>query len=100
LLQRAGVAEVDLVPKQTEVVNLPNGCSILRVAVEFRTTNPEARCNAAFKFVRLTNGDIKLFTTSTSLVELTAAPWKDFRNERPVSKELPARTDVLVVGGG
>jgi hypothetical protein len=100
LLRRAGISEVVLIAEQVQAITLPNGCSILRVPVAFKTTNPDAKCNAIFKFVRLTNGDIKLFTTTTALLELGVAPWKEFRNEKPVSKELPSRTDVLVIGGG
>lgn len=99
LLARAGIKDIQQA-SQIQVINLPNQASILRIAVPFTTSNPDSKCLAIFKFVGKLDGEIKLFTTTTQLVEVAAAPWKDCVNTRPVSKELPERTDVLVIGGG
>lgn len=99
LLARAGIKDIKPV-SQAQVVNLPNKASLLRIVVPFTTSNPGAQCMGIFKFVRLLNGEIKLFTTTTQLLEVDVAPWGDCVNTRPVSKELPERTDVLVIGGG
>jgi len=99
LIARAGIKDIQPA-SQVQVVNLPNRASLLRVVVPFSTSNPDAKCMAVFKFVRLLNGDIKLFTTTTQLLEIGVAPWQDCVNTRPVNKDLPERTDVLVIGGG
>lgn len=99
LLARAGVTDVEA-PQEAFVAKLPIGGSILRITVPFATSNPSAKCLAVLKFARLLNGEIKLFTVTTQLEEVAAAPWKDCRNTRPVSKELPSEVDILVIGGG
>jgi len=99
LIARAGVKEIGPV-SESGVVQLPIGGSLLRVVVPFTTSNPAAKCQGIFKFIRLLDGRIKLFTTTTQLLEVSAAPWKDPRNPHPVSNELPKKVDILVVGGG
>lgn len=83
-----------------QLIELPNGLSLLRVGFSFKTNNPKATCHAAFKFVRLSNGDIKIFTATTSLQELDAAPWKDCVRKEEVPKDLPEETEALIVGAG
>lgn len=68
--------------------------------VPFTTANPAAKCLGIFKFVRLLNGDIKLFTAITQLIELECAPWKECVNVRAIPADLPEKTDILVIGGG
>lgn len=99
LIARAGITDIQAAT-QIQVINLPNNASLLRIVVPFSTTNPDAKCMGIFKFVRLLNGDIKLFTATTQLLEVGVAPWRDCVNTRPVNKEMPERTDVLVIGGG
>lgn len=99
LLARADVTDVKAA-EEVGIVRLPIGASILRVTVPFTTSNPKADCLAIFKFVRLHSGEIKLFTVTSQLTEVEASPWKDCRNTHPVSKELPKKVDILVVGGG
>lgn len=86
--------------QRVAVVNLNNGASLLRMEVPFTMANPTAKCLGIFKFVRLLNGDIKLFTAVTQLVELECAPWKDCVNTRTIPADLPQKTDILVIGGG
>lgn len=100
LIARAGIKDISPAATQVQVVNLPNHASLLRIAVPFSTSNPEAKCQAIFKFVRQLDGEIKLFTATTQLLEVGVAPWQDCVNTRPVSKTLPEKTDVLVIGGG
>lgn len=99
LIRRAGIKDISSA-SQVQAITLPNNASILRVVVPFTTTKPEAKCQAVFKFVKLRNGDIKLFTTTSQLLEVGVAPWQDCVNTRPVSETLPEKTDVLVIGGG
>lgn len=89
-----------VIPEEVQAIDLPNGISLLRVGFSFRTAAPNATCHAAFKFLRLLNGDLKIFTTTTSLKAIDAAPWKDCKRTTEVSKELPNETEALIVGAG
>lgn len=100
LIARAGITDVALIPTEVQPIDLPNGLSLLRVGFSFKTTDPAAKCHAAFKFVQLASGKIKLFTTTTSLQELDAKPWRDCVRKEKVSSELPAETEALIVGAG
>ena len=114
VLERAAIPEesIRLQKERVAAFTLPTGASVIRAPFTFRTTNPPADCTAAFKLVRLANGDIKVFTVTTALDQLDAAPWRrpvlglngrvDTAKDSPddTKDKLPAQTDVLVIGGG
>lgn len=54
---------------------------------------------ATCKFIRLQDDTIQLFTITTQIVELAISPWKECLNSRPLTHDLPERTDILVIGG-
>ncbi|KAF7302474.1 hypothetical protein HMN09_00881500 [Mycena chlorophos] len=102
LLRRANVlaSSIKLVEEQVAAIDLPNGVSIIRAPFAFATANPKARCTATVKLIRMKNGDVKVFTVTTTLRELEDVPWKPFDAPQPVLGSLPEAVDVLVIGGG
>ncbi|KAF7302460.1 hypothetical protein HMN09_00880100 [Mycena chlorophos] len=102
LLRRANVvaSSIKLVEEQVAAVDLPNGVSIIRAPFAFATSNPRTRCTATVKLIRMKNGDVKVFTVTTTLRELDDVPWKPFDAPQPVLGSLPETVDVLVIGGG
>ncbi|KAJ7144850.1 hypothetical protein C8R43DRAFT_1130275 [Mycena crocata] len=103
LIQRAKIvpASIILQEDQVAVIAFPNGVSVVRAPFAFSTSNPKAKCTAAFKLVRMKNEDIRVFTLTTAIQELDAMPWK---NLPTIPEQLPSSLatslDVLVVGGG
>ncbi|KAJ7708782.1 hypothetical protein B0H17DRAFT_365221 [Mycena rosella] len=104
LIQRAEIEPSSIVLQEGQVraTQLPNGVSVVRAPFAFRTSKPAALCSAAFKLIRMKNGDIKVFTVTTSLKELDAMPWRALPLAIPVEipPTVPKSLDVLVVGGG
>ncbi|KAJ7067347.1 hypothetical protein C8F01DRAFT_1342249 [Mycena amicta] len=102
LLHRAAIlpSSISLIADQVHTILFPNGVSVVRAPFTFTTSNPKAHCTAAFKLVRLNNGDVKVFTVTSALRELDAVPWRKFDAPLEVSPTLPTSLEVLVVGGG
>ncbi|KAJ7664931.1 hypothetical protein B0H17DRAFT_1211080 [Mycena rosella] len=104
LIQRAQIdpASIVLQEDQIIVIEFPNGVSVVRAPFTFRMSNPKAQCTAAFKLIRMKNGDIKVFTVTTSIEELDAMPWQTVSPAIPteIPSAVPQSLDVLVVGGG
>ncbi|KAJ6601257.1 hypothetical protein DFH09DRAFT_1271045 [Mycena vulgaris] len=104
LIQRAEIDPSSIVLQEEQVlaIELPNGVSVVRAPFIFRTSNPKAQCTAAFKLIRMKNGDVKVFTVTTAIKALDAMPWQDVLSASPVALPpmVPKSLDVLVVGGG
>ncbi|KAK7063707.1 hypothetical protein R3P38DRAFT_2819876 [Favolaschia claudopus] len=104
LITRAQVdpSSIVLDEEHTHAIIFPNDVSVVRAPFTFWTTNPRARCNAAFKLIRMKNGDIKVLTVTTALQELAVAPWRSLplNKSAVMPSTIPASVDVLVVGGG
>jgi hypothetical protein len=69
LIQRAAIVPASIVLEEAQVAALafPNGVSVVRVPFTFQTSTPDAQCTAAFKLIRMKNGDIRVFTVTTAL---------------------------------
>ncbi|KAF7337740.1 hypothetical protein MSAN_02247600 [Mycena sanguinolenta] len=105
LLGRAEIIPSSIVLQETQVhaITFPNGVSVVRAPFTFSTANPRAECTAAFKLIRMKNGDVKVFTVTTAIQELALAPWRKVpSDESPleIPSTVPTSLDVLVVGGG
>ncbi|KAJ7665075.1 hypothetical protein DFH06DRAFT_307713 [Mycena polygramma] len=104
LLRRAEIEPASIVLDEEHVhaIAFPNGVSVVRAPFTFRTSNPKAQCTAAFKLIRMKNGDVEIFTVTTSLQDLTAIPWRKVPLDIPldIPTTIPSSLDVLVVGGG
>ncbi|KAJ6541796.1 hypothetical protein B0H19DRAFT_1174664 [Mycena capillaripes] len=104
LLQRAKIIPSSIVLQEEHVhaIAFPNGVSVARAPFTFQTSNPKAQCTAAFKLIRMKNGDIKVFTVTTAIQELDAIPWRSLPLYVPgdIPPAVPTSLDVLVVGGG
>ncbi|KAJ6486047.1 hypothetical protein C8R47DRAFT_1128827 [Mycena vitilis] len=104
LLRRAEIdpGSIVLEDEHVHAIAFPNGVSVVRAPFTFRTCNPKAQCTAAFKLIRMKNGDVKIFTVTTSLQDLTAIPWRKATEDIPldIHTTIPSSLEVLVVGGG
>ncbi|KAJ7242573.1 hypothetical protein B0H12DRAFT_1236708 [Mycena haematopus] len=105
LISRAEIIPSSIVLQEEHVhaIAFPNGASVVRAPFTFWTSNPKAECTAAFKLIRMKNGDVKVFTVTTALQELALAPWQKIFSERSlfdIPSAVPTSLDVLVVGGG
>jgi len=105
LLERAKIlpSSIALQEEDVHAITFPNGISCVRVPFTFWTSNPKAQCTAAFKLIRMKNGDIKVFTVTTAIQELASVPWKNIPSDEvphDIPPAVPASLDVLVVGGG
>ncbi|KAJ6611488.1 hypothetical protein B0H10DRAFT_2224004 [Mycena sp. CBHHK59/15] len=87
LIKRAGIIPASIILQEDQVLTiaLPNEVSVVRASFAFQTSSPDAKCTAAFKFIRMKNGDVKVFTVTTALHELAAVPWQ--KAPSPVSVE-------------
>ncbi|KAJ6520400.1 hypothetical protein C8R45DRAFT_955016 [Mycena sanguinolenta] len=105
LLSRGEITPSSIVleEKQVHAITFPNGVSVIRAPFTFWTSNPKAECTAVFKFIRMKNGDVKIFIVTTAIQELALAPWQKIPSEGSpinISASVPKLLDVLVVGGG
>ncbi|KAF8204468.1 hypothetical protein K438DRAFT_1819954 [Mycena galopus ATCC 62051] len=104
LLSRADIVPSSIVLQEEEVhaITFPNGFSVVRAPFTFWTSNPKAECTAAFKLIRMKNGDVKVFTVTTALQELAITPWEKLPSagSPSIPSAVPASLDVLVIGGG
>ncbi|KAF7347348.1 hypothetical protein MVEN_01490500 [Mycena venus] len=104
ILERAEIIPSSIVLQEEDVhaIMFPNGVSCVRVPFAFWTSNPKAQCTAAFKLIRMKNGDVKVFTVTTAIEELATVPWQNIPSDAPldIPSTVPALLDVLVVGGG
>lgn len=96
-------ASITLDRKDVSVIPLPNKVSVVRLPFTFKTANPATTCSLAIKVVRLRNGQLKVFTVTSALAELSETPWKPVTASGKAAStptELPSSTDVIVIGGG
>ncbi|KAJ7045048.1 hypothetical protein C8F04DRAFT_1249492 [Mycena alexandri] len=104
LLRRAAVVPSSIVLQKDQVLAFafPNGVSVVRAPFAFETSNPKAQCTAAFKLIRMKNGEVKVFIVTTALQELDVMPWSKIPSRIPqdIPTAVPTSVDVLVVGGG
>lgn len=105
LIKRSGIkaGSVKLIPEQTLKLDLPIGVSCVRLAFSFATSNPEASCSLSVKVLKLKDAGYKIYTATSALTELEAAPWGAValtESDAPKLDKLPGSVDVLVVGGG
>ncbi|KAF7337737.1 hypothetical protein MSAN_02247300 [Mycena sanguinolenta] len=105
LLIRAEIIPSSIVLQETQVhaITFPNGVSVVRAPFKFWTAKPRAECTAAFKLIRMKNGDVKVFTVTTAIQELALAPWRKVPSDEiplEIPSTVPTSLDVLVVGGG
>ncbi|KAJ7492073.1 hypothetical protein FB451DRAFT_1501505 [Mycena latifolia] len=104
LIQRAEIdgSSISLQEEQVLAIEFPNGVSVVRAPFTFRTCTPKSQCTAAFKLIRMKNGDIKVLTVTTAIQELDAMPWQTLPLTIPVDvpPAVPKSLDVLVIGGG
>ncbi|KAJ7757550.1 hypothetical protein B0H16DRAFT_1537038 [Mycena metata] len=104
LLRRAAVIPSSIVLQEDQVLAFvfPNDVSVVRAPFQFETSNPKAKCTAAFKLIRKKNGEVKVFIVTTALQELDVTPWNKMPLCTPQGNPtaVPTSVDVLVVGGG